>query len=353
MKIVICGYYGMHNIGDEAILQSLKGVLAKVFPNSEINVQGRGWLLPFGIRSFLRSIFKPSLWSKPYELIKSCEAFILGGGGLFTDEEGFFIPSFWALHGLIAVLFKKPVLCLGISIGPMNFFNKWLCKALFKKAKLITVRDKSSRDLLKEWGISSYELSDIAMLLSYEASGQEEKEQKYVVMCVRPFKNHDDFLYTKLAQLCDYLVEKYGLFIKLIPFQDGPNHDYGILNTIFDRTVHKTHIKVDQFYNDISKLINVLANAEVVIAMRLHAGILSVLANTPFVPLSYMQKVSDFWKEFSDIQPLKVENITIEALVKSFEEIWTNREEKRKIMKQICEKLVQKASQIEGLLKSL
>lgn len=347
MRIGICGYYNAINIGDEAILKGLKVLLKQVFPESETVVFGRGMLLPFGLRSFFKAIFKPELWSKPLHALKSCNIFILGGGGLFTDEEAFFVPIFWALHGFAALLFKKPLICLGISVGPLNKLNQAIVKSLFLKAKLITVRDEKSFELLKKWGIDRvYETSDLSLHLPIRSPLQSQK--KYIAISARCFKNLDERLYTILAQFCDVAIAKYGLQIRLIPFQNEAQNDAYVLNKIFEQIKRREHVFVHDFNENIDDLLNVFANAELVVGMRLHAGILSLLAGTPFIPLSYMQKVNDFWREF-EVELIDIQKLRLDDLLNIFQKIYNNRREYKEKINKIKEKLVKKAKLSEEI----
>lgn len=353
MKIVMCGYFGIRNIGDEAILLGLRTTFLKLFPNSVIDVMGKGRLFPFGFRSFFRSIIKSKLWSAPYRLIKSCDVFVLSGG-LFSAEEDFFVPIFWALHGLFAHYLKKPVFMLGINIGRLSFLNRWICKRLFRKSKLIVVRDKASYELLKSWGISSHLGPDFATAIPYERKGLISKEagSQYAVVSIRPYKGIKDSVYKNLAQACDSLIEKYGLNIRLIPFHEGFDSDAAVLNTIFDHIKHKSSVKIESFYESVEELMQVLANAKLVLAMRLHAGILSAMAGTPFIALSYMDKVKNLWKEFPHIKTLEISQISVDELIQSFQNIFNSDREHRIIIKNLKQKLIEKAKNTEEIIKS-
>jgi polysaccharide pyruvyl transferase CsaB len=334
MKIAICGYYGVFNVGDEAILTSFKKVVSQYHPESEVLVMGTGDLFPFGIRSFLRSIIRPSLWYKPYKLIKSCDKFILGGGGLFTPEEMPWVPTFWALHGVAAYLMDKPVYCLGISVSSLTGINKFIVKWLFKHSKEVVVRDKVSYELVKEWRINCKLSTDLALALESSVVKNNSNEQ-YIVLSVRSFKKTDEKLYTILAQLCDSIVKLYGLKIRLIPFQKGDQYDVQVLRKIFDLTVHKEQIILDNYYENLEELISVLGQAKAVIAMRLHAGILATVAGTPFVAMSYMQKVSNFWAEFNDIEILDFNRLELSEMLKKIEILFKDLDKKRQGIKEI------------------
>ena len=244
------------------------------------------------------------------------------------------VPTFWALHGVAAHWMKKPVYCLGISVSPLSGINKFIAKWLFKRSKAITVRDKVSDELLKRWGIDCKLSTDLALAL--ESSVIKNKvEEQYIVLSVRNFKKPDEKLYTILAQLCDSIVEKYGLQIRLIPFQKGEQFDVQVLRKIFDRTTHKEQIILDKFHENLEELISMLGQARAVIAMRLHAGILAAVAGTPFVAMSYMQKVKSFWAEFNDIEIVDFNRLDFSVMFKRIHSLFEDLDKKKRRIKEI------------------
>lgn len=314
MKIVICGYYGMGNVGDEAILQGLSGYLKKNIPEVQIEVMGKGNLFPVGLRSALKSLFDWDLWRKPAGLVRGADAFILGGGGLFTDEETHWVPAFWALQGLIAAIFlKKRVYCVGISVGEIKVVNKWLTKKLFQKSRLLIVRDPRSQEILKLWGIDSVLGSDFALLIQPheipKANGK-----KYVVIALRSFKNFNETLCKKFAQICDSIIKESALSIIFLPFHNDSENDLYIMNKIFDLCENKNNIKIDTEAKTLQDVLSIISGAEFIVAMRLHAGILSLLVGTPFLPISYMGKVQNFWSEFPDVHVSEFSEEGLDAL---------------------------------------
>ncbi|MBI2638753.1 polysaccharide pyruvyl transferase family protein [Candidatus Peregrinibacteria bacterium] len=352
MKILICGNYGMKNIGDEAILAGLKKLILEQIPDAEIKVMARGSLFPIGFRSLFNSIFHPSMWFKPLSIVKNCDVFILGGGGLFSEEERYLSPLFWAFHGLIAAWCKKPVYCLGISVSRLGFLNKFFCKILFQKSKAVIVRDIASKNLLQEWGILSVLGTDPAIVLDTDCE-DETQQENYVAISFRPFKNLNDNSYKIIAQFCDSIIEKFGLSIRFIPFQNEYQIDTQILHTIFDHVKRKDKIIIHEFNENFNELLKILAKAEMVIGMRLHSGILSILAQSPFISLSYMDKVKDFWSEFPKVACLDLDTLHIDNLISQFEKIWNDRREYRRISRETKTFLKKRSSVFSNLLAEL
>lgn len=362
VKITVCGNFGVTNIGDEAIFSGLKSLLLEAFPESEIMVQGKGNLFPFGVRSFLKSFVNPSLLKTPINLVKASDLYILGGGGLFDDTEGPFISSFWALQGLTAAqrltttthTSKKPLVIMGVSLGKINFWNKFFVQHLFKKARAVSVRDQASKDLIQQWGIQNVlVVPDLALF--YPLSEYERKHlnrgDPYVILSVRPFRNATAKLYTNLAQLCDYIVDRYGFSIRLIPFQKDIYSDARILNKIFEQATRKEKIIREQFSGDIPGLLEVFRKAEAVIGMRFHAGIFSLLSEVPFLGLSYLNKVDNFWKTIDYPNIVTLQEACFEELKRKIDMIVENKHFYKEKLKQCKDNFLSQKSAVVAFLK--
>lgn len=351
MKVGICGNYGVSNLGDEAILKALVDAVQHVYPRAEITVFGVGMLFPLGVRSFLKSIVRWNLWKKPLKGMRECDMVIVGGGGLFADDEGAFVSVFWALHGVIAHLMGKPVLALGISVGMVHLWNRGVVRYFFKKCRAVGVRDLPTQQLLDRWKIQNVLLSDITLLLQVpHVQFVEKNKEKYVAISLRSFKNQSDILYTNIAQVCDFLIKEYGFLIRLIPFQGMVQNDAYILNKIIEQSHFPGRIKYEPFQVDFSKALEIIRGAKVVIAMRLHAGIFSLLEGTPFIPITYMRKVGDFWSEFPEITSLNIEQISAEKVLAVIDTILKDSEREKNRLATIKYKLRDRASKIYDLL---
>jgi polysaccharide pyruvyl transferase CsaB len=350
MKILICGNYGVKNVGDEAILLGFRSLLAKNFPEAQLTVMGAGKHFPFGVNSLFQSLFHWDLWKTPMALLNECDVFVLGGGGLFTEEESKSSPLFWALQGLVAILKKKPVYCLGISVEPLSSLNRFFAKMLFKKAKKVMVRDRASRDLLLEWGISSELASDLATEIDFEYADSLGQEN-YVIVTLRPFKNFDENLYKKIAQLCDALIHDFGLKIRFIPFHSDAKMDASIMNKILERMSNASAVAIEPFYENPLDLIRVFSQARAVIGMRLHSGILSLIASTPFIPINYMSKVENFWEEFQRIFPLHMPQIE-NNFITIFTNLFNQNREHRAYVSQIRSVLRTRNQAIRNLIQT-
>jgi polysaccharide pyruvyl transferase CsaB len=315
-KIVVCGHYGSTNIGDEAIGVSLIQRLKNKHPDAEItflsydpentnkylNVKSN-YLLPLGLKSFFRGIFKGELF-KTLKTIKNCDKFVLGGGGLFTDEK-IFAVFLWGLHAFCAYRYKKPVFMIGQSIGPLSTkTGKWIVKKAFNKADKIIVRDSNSRKLLQNLNVKR-DINiepDLVFNLQINQNYKDENLNKiieqnnlkgYFIVNLRPWHKNTKILYKKINQIIGQIYEKYKLLPVLVPFQTHGQNDAELMSKIIEQNNGKYPFLLQKFDQNIVKVLSVIKGADFTMGMRLHSLIFSMIQNVPIISLSYSTKINN------------------------------------------------------------
>lgn len=337
-NIVICGNYGAQNIGDEAILDGIlmmvrRGLVTAVESESSgcnITVMSADFegtelrlsenfvtttngiaenkvqteragetslyktprvvpLFPAGIRSLFYGLISGSIW-KTARAVREADTFILGGGGLFQDERPMAV-IIWALQAWLARFYKVPIFCLGQSVGPLTtLFGRHVTKWVFQRASIITVRDQSSADLLYGMGITGAKvLADPAFSLP-SPEPFNERPEKFVVLSLRPWKDNrrkkiGSGNYTVLAKFIEWIKLEYGLKTVLVPFHP---EDLAALKMVLGADSQY------EYTSNYHKILELMSRATAVIGMRLHSIIFSTLAKTPFIALSYSEKVHAF-----------------------------------------------------------
>jgi polysaccharide pyruvyl transferase CsaB len=350
-KFVICGNYGATNIGDEAILEGLINLIRSALPSAEItvlsanppdtaahyNVQSEN-KFPAGIRSFIIGIFDGSI-KKTLCAIKNCDYFILGGGGLFTDEK-FRAIIIWSLQAQIAYFYRKPILCLGQSVGPLKSrLGRFFTKRVFKHACAVTVRDKASSRLLHELGLPVPPVfADTAFAIK-NLPHPPEMPEDYIVISVRPWiKGDPERLYKICAQFIDYIWDRFKYRAILVPFQMVHDNDIAVLNKIFAQVKNPESAQIFEFTEDLNKVLNLINNSRAVVGMRLHSLIFSTLLSKPFIALSYSKKVTNFMSESGMLEfCLEWENLKFHDLKDVFERLISKQD---KIHEDLLEKSI-------------
>jgi polysaccharide pyruvyl transferase CsaB len=358
-KIVICGNYGATNIGDEAILAGILALINDSYPSGsankpEITVLSANPenttalhnvkslpLLPAGPRSFFRGLFSGGI-TRTLDAIRTCDGFILGGGGLFNAEKPLSL-IIWGLQAKFALLFKKPLFCIGQSVGPItNFFARYMVKSVFSRARVISLRDRKSQALLHKLGCPlANVIADPAFALHTDLPAGTERE-KFIVMSVRPW--HKDFspdLYQYFAQAIDDIHEKYGFKTILTPFSSYPEDDSSVLSNILAQVKNPSAVELFEYSADYHKLLELISRSKAVIGMRLHSLIFATLTRTPFIGISYSDKVASFVSEAGMDEYLinlpeisaDVLDIIFSQLMENYDHVTTNLTEKNALLR--------------------
>ena len=117
-KIVISGYYGFSNAGDEAMLSSLIASLKRTSPQVEITVISGN---PARTRRN-HGVYAVHRFN-PYAVIraiKHCTMVISGGGSLLQNVTSSRSLYYYLAIMEIALYFHKPLMLYGQGIGPIN-----------------------------------------------------------------------------------------------------------------------------------------------------------------------------------------------------------------------------------------
>lgn len=270
MKVVISGYYGHGNFGDEAILEVIK----KDFEGSEIIVLSK---IP------------------NFKAIYECDLFISGGGSLLQDVTS--LKSLLYYLGLLylAIILKKKTMLYSQGIGPINsVLGEKLTSFVLKKADQVYVRDQESADFIKELGVDSVVTSDPVWALDYTPS-KIEKTGINVGIQLRKWKALSKKKLEILADVINSTFKDQDVVINLISLQD--KSDPEVLNN-FKEMLDSAQVKIISGLS-IEQTIDYLAGMDCLIAMRYHACLISAKYGVPFLSITYDPKVKNLAKELN------------------------------------------------------
>ena len=142
LNIVISGYYGFKNFGDEAILSVLINHL-KSFENVDITVFSSD--INYTSEAYLVNCVNSFDFFNIIKTIKNSDVLISGGGSLLQDVTSAKSLIYYSFIIALAILFNKKIIIFAQGIGPLNnFLSKFLVKNLLRYCKLVTVRDEKS-----------------------------------------------------------------------------------------------------------------------------------------------------------------------------------------------------------------
>ena len=165
LRAVLCGYYGMGNGGDEALLASLLQMLP---PEIEPIVLS-GNPQQTRDRYKVASCDRKSLTSVVQALRRS-DVFIWGGGSLMQDATSPFSAFYYGGLMKLAQAMGLTTIAWAQGIGPLNrSLTRWLTQQALKDCVGVSVRDRGSAALLDQWGISSVLAPDPVWAMESEA----------------------------------------------------------------------------------------------------------------------------------------------------------------------------------------
>lgn len=304
-QILVCGNYGAGNLGDEAILDGLISLCSSVWPNSHLTVMSSKPsatahehkittvnLFPAGFKSFFKFWFSSNCL-RTLKAVGTADLIILGGGGLFSDEKWqavliWFVQTWWFW------LLGKRIVCLAQSIGPLHSkWAKFITARVFSRALVVTVRDTQSANILAALKIKKVKvLADPAFALGY-GNEKASNVQDQVVLSLRPWKTENENFYRQIADTVEWLWHEHKLKTVFIPFQKEIDDDRDCYRQVRRFLEHQDIMEMKEVA-DYKTALEIIGRSRLVIGMRLHAIIFSVLGTRPFVAIAYSSKVRNF-----------------------------------------------------------
>ncbi len=287
-KVVISGYYGFDNFGDEAILHVLLENLKK--EKHDITVLSKNpekTAEKYNIKA--KQTF--SLWQVFASVFKS-DVLISGGGSLLQDVTSTKSLIYYLFVIKLAQFFRKKVIIFAQGIGPVNNkFLQWQTKRTLKKCSYITVRDDKSLFLLRGWGLKPVLVNDPVWAITMPQNLPENK----IGMQLRDWKTLSDDFLKELAKQIN--INYSGKEICLFSFQNDTDVPVcekfkAILlemNPLMKISIIENH-SLSEILNEISKL-------EALIAMRFHAVLPGIKAGIRTLAISYDIKVRNLAAE--------------------------------------------------------
>ena len=320
-KIVISGYYGFANAGDEAMLTAIVKSLRKTEASVDLTVIS-GNPQSTATKHLVNSVHRFSPL-EIYSAVANCDLLLSGGGSLLQDVTSkksllYYLAIIW-----LGKLFNKKVMLFAHGIGPIrsNVLRK-LTKYVCSKADLITVRDTDSLVELERIGVDSEKvrLTADAVLTLAQADKEQglkllqgfnvSQDKKVVAISVRSWGSSNKYL-QELAKAADALAIQNDVQIVLLPLQYPA--DVAACKKL-QQFMEQEAIILDAAF-DTEQFLALMGNFSLLIGMRLHALIFAVVMEVPFIALSYDPKIDGFVKEINGTNIGAIEKFAADDLI--------------------------------------
>ncbi|TYR76002.1 polysaccharide pyruvyl transferase CsaB [Rossellomorea vietnamensis] len=294
MHVVLSGYYGFDNVGDEAILFSIITALRESQPEIKISVltnDPQHTSDTYNVNAVNRWKMK-----EVSQVIKSADGLISGGGSLLQDKTGMKSIPYYTGIMRIAYWHKTPVFIYAQGMGPINHsLSKWLVKRSLNKASQITVRDEDSKGLLDRIGVRKTISLVPDPVMGLEASTyrsewlQSRSDLKsFISVSVRDWPTEVPFQ-EKVAKALDQISQE-GNSIVFLPMHG--EHDEAASQEVSQLMSAESFIA--PYDASIQEKIAIIGQSRLLVGMRLHSLIFSAINYVPFVAISYDPKIDSF-----------------------------------------------------------
>jgi len=301
-KILVFGYYGRYNFGDDLLAISIAKHLR--LENEDITIlvgndSFKKKLTKLGIKTEKRNLF--SLFVN----ILKCNNFILGGGTYFHGSYKPGFPNYiytlriflFSLLLCLLRLFKKKVKLLGVGYGPFNsFFIRIAAYFSLVAANSILVRDKKSyleiKKLNKKFLNKTYIGRDLLELESKKLKNISKNNKKQNIIGLSII-NMDNFLKSEkdvYKELTNALIKKLKsnqkLSLNVFALWSTPNKNKEndieiskkIILSIKSEVSNKVRLYI--YNNNPEYILKQIARCKVFISTRLHSFLSAYYLNT-------------------------------------------------------------------------
>ncbi|AYV85544.1 MAG: putative WcaK-like polysaccharide pyruvyl transferase [Satyrvirus sp.] len=284
-KILVLGYYGHHNIGDDVYEIIFHYIQDNFLPDTEIH-----FIDPDILRTQLNIVTK-------YHLV------LLGGGDVIN-------PYFMEVVQMIKkILPLTKIIAISIGIPYPDLVNEY-----FPLLDLVYIRNKRDKNLRNSDVQNINYCPDLAFLLPtiYKSNNKKIFSKDNFNICVVLARSYYHPLYqeeyqifiTKIARTLDKLsvlqIDNKPVKIYFLPFNNDKNtneNDHIICHDT--KKIMSTNTEVLEHYpnNNVKRVYYTIQNADYVICSRFHAHIFSIIHKVPFVSLSTTRKCYELMKE--------------------------------------------------------
>jgi polysaccharide pyruvyl transferase CsaB len=288
-KILLSGYYGFDNIGDEAVLAALVQIFSENIPNVEIaalSANPEKTAAAYGIRAVDR-------WDRCAVKREMSDAalFCSGGGSLIQDVTSVRSVYYYTSQLAAAQKMGVPTIVLAQGLGPLNTkLGRMMTRNTLKKCRFLSWRDADSLKLAEEIGLggsNNYLVCDPVLLWQPDLPKKQQRAAngKKIALALRPWR---DLQIAEAVHLVE-LLQNVGYEPLLLPYHQG--EDEKLAAEINGKLTRKAEIAVCKTP---SEAWETLSGVYMLVGMRLHSLIMAAAQGLPSLAISYDPKVEAF-----------------------------------------------------------
>lgn len=330
-QIVISGYYGFANAGDEAMLAAMIEALTELDPAMNIIVLS-GNPSDTRQRHGVESVYRLN-YPEIIRVLANSDLLISGGGSLLQDVTSDRSLYYYLSIMMLAKKLNTPVMLYAQGIGPVRGrLAQAAMRYIGNMVDMITVRDEGSREELRRLKVTRPPVHVTAdPVLAMHPVDREigrailrkhnlEGAAPIIGISVREWKDWEHYK-TVMAKAADAIVEQFGARVVFIPMQCP--EDFAAAKKIVERTTREVHVLTEEYTT--YELLSLVGNLDMLIGIRLHALIFAAVMHVPLAGISYDPKIDRFLECLGEQPVGTLKSITVETLIATVKELWAER----------------------------
>ncbi|MGP1574479.1 polysaccharide pyruvyl transferase CsaB [Selenomonas sp.] len=331
-NIVVSGYYGSKNAGDEAMLAAMIEVLSELDPQTNITVISAN--PPDTKRRHGVEAVSWLSFSAIWKALRASDLLVSGGGSLLQNVTSRRSLYYYMAIIVLAFLARRPVMLYAQGIGPIEgFWARTMMRLIGNRVRLITVRDHGSLAELSALGISRPKIvatADPVLAINpvpKEAGRQilqwngVTEDKPLVGISVREWKGWQRYKET-FAETADRIATELGANIVFLPMQ----YPEDVKTAEMVAALMKEEAVVLDGEFSTAELLSLVGNMDLLLAIRLHALIFAGVMGVPLVGVSYDPKIDRFLDSIGEAPAAKLETVTADELMAQVRRKWQARE---------------------------
>lgn len=337
-KIVISGYYGFENLGDEAVLEGIITLLgAAEVEITVLSARPEITSKRYGVKSIGRYSIIQILAA-----LAEADLFISGGGSLLQDVTGSFSVPYYLSLAWLAKLQGVKTVYYAQGAGPLNkFWSRKLTALSLNRFNLLGVRDQGSYNLLKQIGVKqklNLTVDPVFALADFEYNLHKKIKGKLEIgVAVRPWSA--DYISELAAGLNRFSAESSCKFL-LFSFHKGSDEKTAVQL----QKLLKAESELVKLPNQPNKALSFFSELDLFVGVRLHSLIFALLNQIPLLAISYDPKVTGLMADLDSLPCLEITELKAAQVTTALTELHEQRYQLRKKIKTYLKQQKQQAN---------
>ena len=318
MKIVVSGYYGSKNGGDEAMLAAMLEVLREEVSAPDVTVISHNpeyTRFRHGVEAVGRSDISAII-----KKIREADLLISGGGSLLQNVTSGRSLYYYLAIIFFALVFGRRVMLYAQGIGPVRgTFARKLTNIIVNRVNLITVRDRGSLEELERLRITRPKIfctadpvlaiKPVSLNFGRKILSRHFVDGQFIGVAVRHWAGWDNFS-RALAAALDRLIETLDAKVIFVPMK-FPEDITAARETA--ALMKSACLVLDEEFTT-REILSLVGCMDVLIGVRLHALIFAGVMNVPMVGVSYDPKIERFLDSIGEVPLGNMSDVTAQKI---------------------------------------